>query len=74
MSDISNRNFDHISLEIFLQFLQLKEKNILSFLGVSIIAESLAHKEPLRSNLITCLGYLKEQFYDLLRKGIFTTK
>ena len=42
--------------------------------GVSIIAESLVHKEPLRSNLITCLDYLKEQFYDLLRKGIFTTK
>ena len=42
--------------------------------GVSIIAESLAHKKPLWSNLITCLDYLKEQFYDLLRKGQFTTK
>ena len=37
MSDISNRNFDHISFEIFLQFLQQKEKNILSFLGSALL-------------------------------------
>ena len=66
MSDICNRNFDHVSLEIFLTFLQRKENSFIP--GVNIIADS-AHNEPLRSNLITFLNDLKEQFYDLLKKG-----
>lgn len=66
MSDICNRNFDHVSLENFLTFLQRKENSFIP--GVNIIAGS-AHNEPLRSNLITFLNFLKEQFYDILRKG-----
>jgi len=37
MSDICNRNFDHVSLEIFLTFLQRKENSFIP--GVNIIAD-----------------------------------
>lgn len=65
MSDICNRNFDHVNFENLLTFSQRKENYFIP--GVNIIASS-AYKEPLRSNLITFLNFLKEQFYDLLRK------